>query len=534
MPNRHATSQHRPSWSVAITVGVACAFLGACRCGEPPPERVWEVGVPLGEVPPAGPGTLVDFVPAGAPLLVSVERPTEVLAQMRADPRLARAFDREVLANLALSDAGATARALRQRLSELSTLNVPDSSLEALLDGPLVLAARAGPGHTDVLLLKRLSPQAKASWQAAQMLQAVSASLREVRVERYRGFPLRKVLVGERRRITYVLLRDLLVAGTSDEWVKASLDLALGGPGERAGTRPAIRAALAEERGAPLFAVVDAEALRSEPGGPGAATVALSQLAWLRASLVPNRGLTLAALPVAPRSPRAATGRPALLGFAPRGTLVAVDRTIGLAEALQALLPEKVTGRAHAEQATSLRDRLVKDLSPQLAGEAFWFVDGLDSPSQEEGRAVARHVAGFTLRDAKAASAALAVLVPELLASPVEIDREGPREITCAAGEALCLSVASDVLLLSNRRAALKAALAVADGHAPALAASPAAAAASDLVYVDAPALAAAIGRDTGLSGDEPLLGLVRAIGPLLASVHPVSSGRLVGEVQAP
>lgn len=532
MPLGRATLPLRPApLAAALALCALCALAGSCRCGEPAPERVFEVGVPLQEIPSAGPGGLVDFVPAGAPLVVAIERPAEVLALIRAEPRLTRALDREVLANLALSDAGATARALRQRLNELSTLSVPEAGLDALLDGPLVVAARTGPGHTDVLLVKRLSQEAKASWQAARMLQAVSASLREVRVERYRGFPLRKVLVGERRRITYVLLRDLLVAGTSDEWVKASLDLALGGPGERASARPALRAALSEERGAPLVAVVDAEALRAEPGGSGPAAVALTQLRWLRATLVPKKGLVLAALPLSPRPARSASARPALLSFAPRGTLAAVDRSLSLGEALQALLPEKVAGRAHAEQATALRDRLVRELAPQLAGEAFWFCDGLEV--QEEGGSVARHVAGFSLREPKAASAVLSALVPELLASPVEIDRDGPREITCAAG-ALCLSVAGDVLLLSNRRAALKAALAVADGHSPALAAGPAAARATDLVYLDAPALSAAIGRDTGLSGDEPMLGLLRGLGPLVAPIQPSAGGRLTGEVQAP
>jgi len=58
---------------------LALLALGACRCGEPAPERAWEVGAPLDELPRAAPGSLADFVPGGPPLFVLVERPDEVL-----------------------------------------------------------------------------------------------------------------------------------------------------------------------------------------------------------------------------------------------------------------------------------------------------------------------------------------------------------------------------------------------------------------------------------------------------------------------
>ena len=279
-------------------IWLALLSLGACRCGEPAPERAWEVGAPLDELPRAAPGSLADFVPGGPPLFVLVERPDEVLRLAHGEARLLRAFDPLLLAGLAVSDAGATARALRQRLNDLSRKPFPEASLEVFLDGPLALGAREGPrGSTDLLVVKRLSAAAKASWEMAQMLQAVSPTLREVRVERYRGVPLRKVLVDDRRRVTYFLLRDLLVGGTSDEWVKESLDLALGGEAPKASGQVAVKAALREEKGAPLWAVVDTDALRAEPGRPGAASLALAQTSWARLSLHAGKGLSLTVAP---------------------------------------------------------------------------------------------------------------------------------------------------------------------------------------------------------------------------------------------
>lgn len=527
------------TWPRAAGVTLAL-LLAACRCGEPVPERAWEVGAPLRDVPAAASDALAELIPAGAPLFVYVERPAEVVRLIRSDPRLARALDPRVLADLALSDVGATARAVRQRFNDLSRLPISGTGAEALLDGPLALAARVGPSGTDVLLAKRLSPQAKASWELAQMLQSVAPSLREVRVERYRGFPLRKVLVDDRRRISYFVLRNLLVAGTSDAWVKDALDLALGAAAPRAAGQPAIRLALSETRGLPLVAVVDADALRSEPGRPGLPTAALAETAWLRIALRPGAGLLVSLAPWSAR-PLVPAAHRSLAHFAPKGTLVALARGIDVGDAVKQMLSSAHPGGARAEAALALRDALLRDLVPTLGSELFWYTDGLDV---EGDRIVVRHVVGASLRHPQQAAAALPVLASSLLEKPIEIEREGTREITCGGG-ALCYGLADDVLLFSNRASALRAALAVADGRAPGLGIR-SASETSDLFFIDGVAVSAALGRaalaEGGPQADprevavhtEPLLAWVRGLGPLLVALKPAGMGRLGGEVRTP
>ena len=120
-----------------------------------------------------------------------------------------------------------------------------------------------------------------------------------------------------------------------------------------------------------------------------------------------------------------------------------------------------------------------------------------------------------------------------------------PWDIVCGAS-ALCVCLAGDTLLVANRAAAIKAALAVADGHAPGLGLSAAALRTADLVWADGPDIAAALSHSvTLLSGHgaephevaaraEPVLAFVRTLGPLLTALEPTATGRLSGEVRAP
>ena len=61
----------------------ALCLVGACRCGASVPERVYEVGVPLGEMPTAVAAGLADLVPKGSPFLLVAERPSDVVKLLR-------------------------------------------------------------------------------------------------------------------------------------------------------------------------------------------------------------------------------------------------------------------------------------------------------------------------------------------------------------------------------------------------------------------------------------------------------------------
>jgi hypothetical protein len=520
------------------------ALTAGCRCGEPPTERAFEVGAPLEDMPRASAGALASFVPAPAPVFIISERPAALLAQMALAPRLKPLADPRVLADLALSNPGATARAVRQRLNELSRLPTGVEAT-ALLDGPFALAAREGPGDPDILLLKRLSPAAAASWHAARMLQAVHPSHNEVRAERYRGLPLRKVLVDEKRRLTYALLRDLLVAGTSDTWVKQSLDLALGAAPKglvTASSQPAVAAALRDDAGANLTALVDADALRAEAGKPGLSSLALAQLAWLRLTVSPSGALRLLAARAASAGPARGSGRGALERFAPRKVSAALSRRLDLGRALADLLRAAAPKGAHEEEAKALRESILATLSPHLGNEVFWFSDGVEL---EEGRPVTRHVLGLRLKDPAQFGSAFAALEPALLAPPIAVEREGGRAVTCSGEKAsLCFALADDVLLVSNRAGALRAALgAPAAGRGDEALRVPESA---EVLFVDGPALASALGEAANaLLGSppeeapgshrrpEPLLSVLRALGSLEVVLRPAGATLLAGEVVA-
>ncbi len=496
-------------------------------------------------MPRARAGALASLVPAPAPIFIASERPTALLAQMALAPRLRPLADPRVLADLALSNPGATARAVRQRLNELSRLPTGVEAT-ALLDGPFVLAAREGPGDPDILLLKRLSPAAAASWRAARMLQAVHPAHNEVRAERYRGLPLRKVLVDERRRLTYALLRDLLVAGTNDTWVKQSLDLALGvAPSAQltASHQPAVAAALRDDTRANLTALIDADALRAEGGKPGLASLALAQLAWLRLTVSPSGALRLlAARTASAGSPRGA-GRGALERFAPRRMCAALSRRVDLPRALTELLAAAVPTGARAEEAKALRQSIVSTLAPHLGDEVFWFSDGIDL---EEGNPVTRHLLGLRLKDPAGFASAFAALEPALLAPPIAVEREGGRAVTCSGEKApLCFALADDMLLVSNRAGALRAAMGVPPAGARG-AEQLRVPESAEVLLLDGPALASALGDAAqALLGSpteeaqgphrqpEPLLSVLRALGSLEVVMRPAGATLLAGEVVA-
>jgi hypothetical protein len=527
-----------------LGLGCALALLAwDCRCGGTGAGRAYEVGAPLEDMPRAKPGPLAALVPAPAPVFVFSDRPGELLRQIRAAPRLRPLADPHVLQDLALSGAGATARALRQRLSELSRLPTAVDAA-ALLDGPLALAARAGPGDPDLLFLKRLGPGAAASWRAAQMLQAVRPSHTEVRVERYRGLPLRKVLVDEGRRLTYAVLKDLLVAGTSDAWVKQSLDLALSeaGPGAlTAQQQPAIAAGLSSGAQAALTAIVDADAVRAEPGKPGLAALALAQVAWLRLTVERSGALrVLASRSRALPSP-ASRSPSALERFAPRRVSAALSRRVDLPRALADLLGPAEPQGVHAEKAAALRAAILANLAPRLGDEVFWFCEGVDA---QDGKSVARHVLGLRLKDPAGFATAFAALEPTLLAPPLVVEREAGRAVTCAGeGESLCFAQADDVLLVSNGADGLRAALAAGRARpSEALKVPPG----GDLLLLDGPGLAAALeGMVAGPSGPagaeppearrrpEPLLAALQSLGSLSAALRPKPPALLEGEVVA-
>ncbi len=520
-----ATRQRLP-----LHLALALLALGACRCGDPAPERAWEVGVPLSEMPAAASGELASFVPAGAPFLLVVRDPLRLLSQIRAAPRLAGFSAAEVLSELALSDSGATARALRQRLNELSRLPLPAVDLSSLLDGPLALAGREGPSRPEFLVVKRLSPAAQASWQLGQMLQAVQPTSREVRVERYRGLPLRKVLLDQRQRLTYFVLRDLLVAGTSDDWVKESADLALGEHRASAEQQPAFRAALAETRAAILTAAVDAEALRAEPGRPGLATLALSQLRSLRLALASSGTLELSLQRLAPLP---SIVHPELARLVSKGAVFAAARSLDLSGALRAVLVSP--GAPEAAEVAALRGQLLSGLAPALDRELLWFSDGLDS---EGGEARVRHVLAARLREGTDGKALLASLLPALLMGPRQVEKEGGHELHCAPQGPLCLASAGSVLLVSNSPPALRSALSALDGRTPSLGS----AAGADLLYLDAAALAANLERSSEELRErqghepprraEPLLSALRTLGAFSAELRPGPGDSLKGEVK--
>jgi hypothetical protein len=483
------------------------------------------------------------LVPARVPFLLAIEKPAELAALIRSSPRLAGLADQRVLAELALSDAGATARALKQRLNDLSRAPFLGADPLSLLDGPLVIAARQGRGNPDVLLVKRLSPKARASWQLASMLQAVSASLREVRVERYRGLPLRKVLVDARRRLTYVVLRDLLIAGTSDTWVKESLDLALGDAAPSAASQDSVKTAFLEERDALSFALVDAEVLRSEPGRPGPFTLALAQARWLRLAASP-KGLLQLTLDRPPLpSIQSPARRPKLLveGFAPRGTVVAVSRSFDLPAIFGSLFPETAAANPRRGDLESLRLELERALVSGLGQEAFWISKGRET---QGGRAVASHVVGLELRDSQKVAASLGPLLPKLLAPPISSERSGAHELFCGGdGEALCLAVAGNALLVGNSREALEGCIEVFDGKAPTPQLLPASPQGLELLYLDAVGLSAYIAKSTELLGGsgadpreigmriEPIVASMRRLGTLRVELRPAGPDRLSGEV---
>jgi hypothetical protein len=515
------------------------AFL--CHCSEPPTERAYEVGVALKDLPQSKLAALASIVPAPAEAYVAVEDPARALKTLRTSSAFAQLASGPVLESLALSDSGATVRALRQRLLDLSQIPLPEAGLPALLDGPLALAIRTAGRDTELLVVKRLAPRLSTSWKLAQMLQSVHASLREVRVERYRGLPLRKVLLDSRRRLTYFVLRDLLVVGTSDAWVKRSLDLALGSPVESIAGRAAVRAALADSQGGLAFAVLDTEAMGAVPGRPGLASLALVQTRWVRATLF-EKGPLHVALSRAAEAPTEAPGPPSLLRFAPRGTLLAFSRAVNLEMALTRVLAQADAEGPHATEARALRDELLASGSKTLGDQAFWYCDGVEPA---DGRTVARHVVGLRLRDSGPAQKRPAAVLPRLLAAPVVETLEKGHVVTCGGeGPALCVTLAGDTLLLSNRPAALRTALAVFDGERPGLALSgepfP------DLIYCDAPAFAAALDRATatdtehpsmpsekdGRASTTPALAALKALGVFAGWLAP-SNATLSGEVHS-
>jgi hypothetical protein len=190
--------------------------------------------------------------------------------------------------------------------------------------------------------------------------------------------------------------------------------------------------------------------------------------------------------------------RSALSRFAPKSTLAALSRNLDLGEALRSLFAPEIPAGPQAAEIGKLRDRLLSELGPTLGAEAFWYCDGIEAEGEHP---VARHVVGLALKDPPRAARALPALLPSLLAAPLETEHEGGRDIVCGAS-ALCVCLAGDTLLVANRAAAIKAALAVADGHSPGLGLSAAALRTADLVWADNPDIAAALSHSlTLLSG---------------------------------
>ena len=125
----------------------------------------------------------------------------------------------------------------------------------------------------------------------------------------------------------------------------------------------------------------------------------------------------------------------------------------------------------------------------------------------------------------------------------MEVEREAGHEIVCGGG-ALCLCLVGEVILLSNGPGAIRTALTVADLHAPPLTLPAGATEASDLLFLDASALASVLGHAASVEAGgrgadpkdvlreaEPVLALVRGLGTLVVALRP-SGTRLVGEVQ--
>ena len=527
-------SPHKSAPRAALALSAGLLALSACTCGEPATERAYEVGAAVKELPGSHQSSLAAMVPAPVALFVAMDSPTQALAAMRGSPRVAALFSPALLDAVALSDAGATTRALRMRLGELSQLPLPESSLSSLLDGPLVVAARTGKLEPDFLLVKRLAPRIAASWKLAQVLQGVHPALSEVRVERYRGLPLRKVLLDSRRRLTYFVLRDLLVAGTSDEWVKQSLDLALGGVGAAASGQEAVRSALSEGKGAALLAVVDSEELRGGGGKASLGALLLAQTRWARAMLWPGRPLqlSLSRTPAAAKALEGVKSGSLLAKYAPRTALLAVSRSVDLGATL-ASLPA-------AGAAKALQEELGRLTGPALGKESFWLLDGVDPESE-----AMRHVVGLRLLPAAKGEELVVELSTRLLAEPRTSQREAGHLVICGGDRALCLTSDGSALLASNSLAALRSALAVSEGRQPPLlppGQSP------DLAWVDAPALSAALSRTIVAPGEEgsespdssevrqrtePALKALRDLGPLLTVLTATAPGVLTGEVRA-
>jgi hypothetical protein len=220
----------------------------------------------------------------------------------------------------------------------------------------------------------------------------------------------------------------------------------------------------------------------------------------------------------------------------------ALSRRLDLSRALTDLLSAAAPKGAHAEEAKALRESILATLSPHLGDEVFWFSDGVEL---EEGRPVTRHVLGLRLKDPAHFASAFAALEPALLAPPIAVEREGGRAVTCSGEKAsLCFALADDVLLVSNRAGALRAALGTpAAGRGDEALRVPESA---EVLFVDGPALASALGEAANaLLGSppeeapgshrrpEPLLSVLRALGSLEVVLRPAGATLLAGEVVA-
>lgn len=541
-----------------LAFAIAISLLAACRCERPAAEHQAETRTPVTALPGSRVTALAALVPTPVMLYAQADDPAGLAARALEQPRVAALRKTELWRELAVTDAGAALATLRQRLSELAHFPLGELAVRGLTDGPAALALRPGTrGRIEWLAVKAIDARLAAAVELARALQSVPASEAEVRVERYRGLPLRKVRLSKTERGAYYVLRDRVVLGSDEAWVKASVDLATGEPGESAaGLEPVAGALARQDQTSSASTGSPDSSLRFSTGQPGLgafaafipAGAASPSTGAMARWAVPWVGIDWFRLEWGDKPSLVARGDlpqggAELLRLASRTAPFAVAFGIPARRVLEALDAGNATDHLESEARVALGD-LRGRLAPALGPAALWAIAGFDP----EPRPAAVHLFAAAVTDPAALESAAAAVAERVVAHiPAEAEpvrhRQGPGtrrvapcpdcpsaapdRVACVpVDEGLCAAAGKGFVAVSNRAAGVRAALAE-----PGLRPSPEATLA---ISVDLGAWASLLERASAArttEAPETRASVARALAPFVGAGRITVELRRVGEL---
>jgi hypothetical protein len=438
------------------------ALAGACRCSRPKVEQPVELGTPVGNLPGVHVEPLAAIVPGPVLLYAEAADPAGLIARLLAHPRFVALQKTDLWRELSFTDAGAAVLTLRQRVADLARVPLGDAGLRGLFDGSAAIAIRPGAhGRYEWLIVKSVAPRLRAALELASMLQSVRASEAEVRVERYRGLPLRKLRLSENERAAYYVLRDRLVIGSDEAWVKGSLDLASGDRGAPAASLSML--ATAPHHLDALFGLQTLGARSPSTGQRLRWALPFQSLEFLRAEW--NGQLMLVAKGDLP------AGGARLMRLVPRGAPLALALGVDVGRIAASLEPvsgpdaglqspadggdDEGEDTLTAEEAALFRV-LRADLAPAFGAPALFTLTGFETSPRAAVSAFA-----LTIADEPRFESVASKVGTNLLSAKPEAADERVRCIPGADG--LCGGMSHEVLVVSNRSSGVRSVLPAGD-----------------------------------------------------------------------